>query len=589
MKYDTPNPPRPPPQSYQPPQQGQSDPLASKLAPQLHGLNLDEIKTDILSETITVMLTTTAPTANCPLCATCSAKIHSRYTRIPADLPWGTFAIRLHLRVRRFVCTLRACTCRIFTERLPELVPHYARRTTRLGDILRLVALVLGGEAGSRLVDRLCMRVSPSTMLRLIRRIPEQLFPTPRVLGVDDFARRKGQVYGTILVDLEQRRPIDLLPDRTSGTLANWLREHPGVEIISRDRSTEYTKGATQGAPQALQVADRFHIVRNLREALERILDRNRSKFVGIVVPKRVFAKTNDPNDVKTIPATAHRRPSKRSPAETKAQQARRAYHQARYHKVRELFVQGTGLRAISRQLRMGRMTVSRYLRLDLDPTQQRGRHAASRLDPYLPYLHQRWIAGCHNGAQLWREVQERGYPHSRKMVAVWVAQQREEQKTSTPTAPNTPKKPLGEKQLSSSSSSASVPLPSARSIAWFLFHDPQSLTTAEQGVLTQMKEACCEVEVAHTAVHEFLHMQRNRTPDALEPWLTAASLSDLPDLQSFAAGLEQDKAAVLASMSSEWSQGQVEGQVNRLKLCKRQMYGRANFDLLRQRVLNAT
>ncbi len=132
-------------------------------------------------------------------------------------------------------------------------------------------------------------------------------------------------------------------------------------------------------------------------------------------------------------------------------------------------------------------------------------------------------------------------------------------------------------------------PLPSARSIAGFLFRDPHKLTIAEQGVLTEMKEACCEVQVAHTLVHEFLCMQRNRTPDALEPWLMAASLSNLPDLQSFAAGLEQDKAAVLASMSSEWSQGQVEGQVNRLKLYKRQMYGRANFDLLRQRVLNAT
>lgn len=385
MKHDKHPTPRPPPQSHQ------SDQLASKLVPQLPGLKLNEIKTDVLTETITVMLTMTAPTANCPLCATCSAKIHSHYTRIPADLPWGTFTIRLHLRVRRFVCTLRACSRRIFTERLPDLVAHYARRTTRLEDILRLVALVLGGEAGSRLVGRLCMRVSPSTLLRLIRRIPEQSLPTPRVLGVDDFARRKGQIYGTILVDLEQHCPVDLLPDRTSGTLAKWLKEHPGVEIISRDRSTEYTKGATQGAPYALQIADRFHIVRNLREALERVLDRNRSKFMGIVVPKRVFAKangpndtndTNDTNDVETLPATAHRRPAKRSPVETDAQQARRAYHEGRYQKVRELFAQGAGLRAIARQLRMSRMTVSRYLRLDLDPTHSRGRHVASRLDP---------------------------------------------------------------------------------------------------------------------------------------------------------------------------------------------------------------
>lgn len=290
--------------------------LMRSLIPSSQGIRVQQVTTD--HQTISITLQTISPTARCPDCSTSSKRIHSRYVRDLSDLPWGSLTVRLHLYARKFFCTVRSCSRRIFTERLPEIVVPYARRSTRLGEILQLIGFALGGEAGSRLVERLRMTVSPSTLLRLVRRAPDPIEANhiPRVLGVDDFATRKGRTYGTILVDLEQHRPIELLSDRSAQTLENWLREHPGIEIISRDRSTEYNKGATAGAPNAIQVADRFHLLMNLREAVERLLDRNRSQFRGIVMPLPESAQAQGTLDFSMLPLSAFREPRPRSPAE---------------------------------------------------------------------------------------------------------------------------------------------------------------------------------------------------------------------------------------------------------------------------------
>jgi len=519
-------------------------------------------------------LFSTTSTAICPACGQTSHRIHSRYFRTLSDLPWMGMAVRLRLRVRRFFCDTPTCSYRTFAERLPQVATTYARKTYRLAQTLCRIGFAVGGEAGSRLSISLGMPTSGDTILRLIHRTSVLIPATVCVLGVDDWAWRKGQRYGTLLCDLERHRPIDLLPERSAETLARWLAAHPEVTVITRDRGGYYIQGARSGAPQATQVADRFHLLCNLREALVRMLNRYPQALRDVA---RTVAETQDippPEVMKLEPSDSSvTAPPSRAQQEREASRTRR---QERYNQVIELHQQGYSIRQIARQMGMHRETIRKFLRCGQFP-ERATRKYPRRIDAYVDYLRQRWEEGCRDAAQLTRELRQRGFDGSYHMVRRCVAPWRRANDPPVTGRKPTPKDP---KRFS---------FPSANRVAWFLVKNPDDRSVEEQAFVEALVEHYPNIGRAAELTQTFIHMVHEREAEDLEDWILQTHQPDVPsELRVFADGLQLDYKAVKAALSLEWSNGQAEGQINRLKLIKRQMYGRAGFDLLRIRVLNA-
>jgi len=340
--------------------------------------------------------------AACPDCRRRSTAVHSTYVRHPADLPSLGRGVRLAVRVRRFYCRTVTCVRRTFAEAFRGLLDRRAQRTRRLAAAQQRVAVQVGGEAAARLLTGLAMPTSADSLLRLVRRAPLAVRRTPRVLGVDDWALKRGRTYGTILVDLEARHVVDLLPDRTAPTLAAWLRPRPPVAVIARDRSTEYARAATLAAPHARQVADRWHLLVNVREMAER--------WLQSVYPRlRRLPALRGP-----VPHAAAPARRDRAFATSASERQRSADSAARwravYDEVRRRHRVGEPIMRISRVLGVAHGTVRRFVRSAEFPGRAPHRRQPSILDPYLSHLLARYGEGCENAAQLWREIRDLGY-----------------------------------------------------------------------------------------------------------------------------------------------------------------------------------
>jgi transposase len=527
------------------------------------------------SGAVCLLVRSNTPGARCPLCRQPSESVHSRYIRKLADLPCHGKAVTLRLQVRRFRCLVSHCDRRIFAERFP-FAAAFARSSRRLHDIHARIGLSVGGEGGARLAKRLAMPTSPDTILRRICQVPVQPVAPVRVLGVDDWAFRRGHSYGTILCDLERRRPVDLLPERSAESFARWLRDHPEVEIISRDRGDDYIKGASAGAPQAVQVADRWHLLRNLSDAVRGLVDRLAGKIRRVVeAMPRVGPSPAQPvapaysvgDDEPVVPER---------PKLTRYRQRlqeRRQRRLERYRQVRELHQQGVPFRAIGRRLGINRATARRLAQAE--SFQERApRLTPRRTDDLTDYLRGRWDDGCRNAARLFAELKAQGRDVSYHMVRRRLARWRER---------------AAREAAGAGARSPCWPRFSPRRVVRLLLKPDAEMSQDERALRGRLDEEDGGLARTGELGRQFRTMVRERQPDAWPDWLARAQAPSAPhEIRSFASGLQEDEDAVRAALRYDWSNGPVEGQVNRLKTLKRQMYGRAGFDLLRRRFLLA-
>jgi transposase len=504
----------------------------------------------------------------CPVCGQLSARRHSRYRRRPLDLPWRGATVRLLIQTRRFFCDEPSCPRKIFAERFPARLPVFARRTERATELLISIVQRTSAEAGARLAHAAGVPVSPDTLLRLVRQLGQQPVPTPRVLGVDDFSLRRGRTFATLLVDLETHTPIDVLPDREAKTLTVWLRAHPGIEIRSRDRAEAYAEAGRRGAPGAIQVADRFHLLLNVTTALDEML-RGRRRHIDV---QRM-------QDGAEAAATGPRPPPEAAPPLTRTQQEereRRARRVGRWEEVRRRHAAGESQRKIADEVGINRRTVHRLLATP-EPPRNRPRATAPltgirspTLAPFVPYLEGRWQAGCTNISQLCREIEAQGYAASRSLVRQALLAWRGPRLSRAERRHQRRRK----RRLST---------------RWLCLRPPQQLDADEQRALQQLLEQDPELAQAHALVQRFRQILKNRDHQSLEAFLADARASGLPSFVSFAKGIDTDRAAVGAALTLRWSNGPVEGHVHRVKLLKRLGYGRASLTTLRARVLSAS
>jgi transposase len=420
--------------------------------------------------------------------------------------------------------------------------------TTRLRQQLASIGLATCGKGGARLAARLGIHSTRQTILRRIMEVPPSAPSSVLLLGIDDFSFRRGQWFATILVNLESHRVIDLVPDRQAETAAQWMRQHPEITVVSRDRGSEYAKAASQGAPQAIQIADRFHICKNLTEATQLLLARCQAELVAA-------STTQEPDQspqTKQVISVEEWRPPEPAHVE-KVRLARRAGRYARYQQVVQLHAQGLKSKEIAQRLEMGERTVRDWIKAGTFPEVKKRRKKRSSFDAYAPYVLKRWQEGERNGLALWREIKEQGYSGSERTVYRYLETLKQAEV----------KPPVNLPRLQKFSATTAV---------WLFVRDPNTLDEIEREDLAAFCQASPTLKRAYQLIQDFLVMVRKREGKRLDAWLEKVSESGFPELQSFAAGVEKDKEALRAGLTWSINNGMVEGHVTKLKLIKRTM-----------------
>jgi transposase len=540
----------------------QDEALVAMLFPHLARLRMHGVAD--AGEAVVISASCRAESARCPRCGQQSSRLHGGYSRVVADSTAGGRPVLIALQVRRFRCLQPGCPAVTFAEQAEGVTGRYCRRSVPLTAMLAGFGLEMARRASARLALLLGIAVHSSTVLRLVKALPAPgVAGAPEVLGIDDFALRKGHVYGTVLVDIATAGVVDLLPDREAATVEAWLTAHPGAKVICRDRAGAYAEASRAGAPEATQVADRWHLWHNLAGHAGKTVARHHACLKqpapgDAVPPGTAEQEAADHEQEPAGPAV---------PGEPAGEGRLAARTRERHAAIHELLQAGESLHGISRVLSLSRPTVQRFARAaSIDELLAEATGRESKLDPFTPYICQRRNEGLTDAAALHAELQQRGFTGSVRTVRRYMAPFRQAATAPDPT-PAAPK---------------------TRQVTRWLLTRPDHLQPGEQAQLNLIRASCPHIDTLARHVASFAEMMTGRTGSRdLETWLTAVEADDgQPDLRSFAAGIRNDQQAVANGLTLPYSSGKVEGTVNKIKMLKRQMYGRAGFGLLRTRVI---
>jgi transposase len=510
---------------------------------------------------------------------------HGWHRRDLQDLPVQGLVVTLKLRVIRWRCRNAACERQTFVDQLPEITSRHARRTCRAADIVRLLGHGVGGLPGERLMNRLGMPVSDDTILRLLKLQASKrgATTTVRVAGIDDWSWRKGRTYGTIVVDLERRQVVDVLPDRSTAGTAQWLGQRPKIEIISRDRGGLYAQGAREGALQARQIADRFHLLQNLRETIEAQLSRA-DRSTG----RALLSASADDDESKA--ATARGSEGRREVAEHRSltKQAHRRSRQAIFDQIRSLRDAGSSIGDIARETGFGPRSIRKWLKFSAPPERRPTAPKPCSPSYFLDYLSRRWAEGCVRGRELLQEIKLRGYTgsfsHLERLLAKWRTAMGAT--LATPLPAPTPTTATTIVTLTRAVDPGTGWLISPIVAASLCIKPRGLLTTAQAAKIDALKGASPDFTAMRQLAMQFRGILRSKDIQKFDVWLNDARQSGIYAIRRFARTIRRDIDAVRNALTEGWSNGQTEGQINRLKTLKRAMYGRAGADLLRARML---